>query len=57
MGLVVLLLLLAIVAAIFGFGGIATGLTSIALVLFWIFLALLVLGFVIRMVRGSWWWY
>jgi uncharacterized membrane protein YtjA (UPF0391 family) len=39
---------LAIIAAIFGFGGIAEGLVDIALVLFWIF----VIGFLILLVAG-----
>ncbi len=55
MGLVILLLVLAIVAAIFGFGGIARSIASIAMVLFWILVALLVIGLIIRLVGGSWW--
>ena len=55
MGLVILLLVLAIVAAIFGFGGIARRIASIAMVLFWILVALLVIGLIIRLVGGSWW--
>ena len=57
MGLLIALLILAIIAAIFGFGGIASGLTSIALIFFWIFLALIVIGLILRLVRGRWWWY
>jgi len=45
-------LLLAIVAAAFGFGGIAGASAGIAQVLFFIFLALLVLTFVARAIRG-----
>src|SRR5215813_9913562 len=36
----------ALVAAVFGFGGIATTFTGIAVVLFWVFLALFVLSLV-----------
>ena len=54
MGLVIALIILAIVAAIFGFGGIASGLVSIALILFWIFLAFLVISFIFRLVTGRW---
>jgi len=38
-------LVIAIVAAIFGFGGIAAGATSIARVLFFIFLVLFIISF------------
>lgn len=44
--------ILAIIAAAFGFGGIAGASAGIAQVLFFIFLALLVLTFVVRAVRG-----
>ena len=43
---------LAIIAAVFGFGGIAGASAGIAQILFFIFLALLVLSFVARAVRG-----
>ena len=43
---------LAIIAAGFGFGGIAGASASIAQILFFVFLALLVLSFVARAVRG-----
>ncbi|MEO0981814.1 MAG: DUF1328 domain-containing protein [Pseudomonadota bacterium] len=45
--------LLAIVAAAFGFGGIAGASAGIAQILFFVFLALLVLTFVARAVRGK----
>ena len=43
---------LAIIAAVFDFGGIAGASAGIAQILFFIFLALLVLSFVARAVRG-----
>lgn len=39
----VIFIVIAIIAAIFGFGGIAAGAVSIAKVLFWIFIVLFVL--------------
>lgn len=45
--------ILAIVAGAFGFGGIAGASAGIAQLLFFIFLALLVLTFVARAVRGK----
>ncbi|MEL6246003.1 MAG: DUF1328 domain-containing protein [Pseudomonadota bacterium] len=45
--------LLAIVAAAFGFGGIAGASAGIAQILFFVFLALLVLTFVTRAIRGK----
>ncbi len=56
MGLVIVLFLLAILAAIFGFGGIAAAITSVALILFWVFLALFLIGLLFRLVSGRWWW-
>ncbi|MEM1105548.1 MAG: DUF1328 domain-containing protein [Pseudomonadota bacterium] len=44
--------LLAIVAAAFGFGGIAGASAGIAQILFFVFLVLLVLSFVVRALRG-----
>jgi len=44
--------ILAIIAAVFGFGGIAGASAGIAQILFFVFLALLVLSFVARAVRG-----
>ncbi len=55
MELVVVLLILAIVAAIFGFGGIAASITGIALILFWIFLAIFIIGLLFRALSGHWW--
>ena len=44
--------ILAIIAAAFGFGGIAGASAGIAQLLFFVFLALLVVTFVARAVRG-----
>ncbi|APV44844.1 hypothetical protein Dform_01522 [Dehalogenimonas formicexedens] len=55
MGLVVLLFILAIIAAIFGFGGIAAAITGLAVVLFWIFLILFIIGAAFRVLTGHWW--
>ncbi|MFW5886592.1 MAG: DUF1328 domain-containing protein [Bacteroidota bacterium] len=44
-------LVVAIVAAIFGFGGIATGAVTIAKILFYIFLVLFLVSLVIGLVR------
>jgi uncharacterized membrane protein YtjA (UPF0391 family) len=43
----------ALVAAVFGFGGIATAFTSIAVLLFWVFLALFVLSLLFGAFGGS----
>lgn len=45
-------LAIALLAALFGFGGIATASAGIAQMLFYIFIALFVLGLVVSMVRG-----
>lgn len=43
---------LAIVAAIFGFGGIAAGAASIAQILFWLFVIMFVLSLIAGLLRG-----
>jgi uncharacterized membrane protein YtjA (UPF0391 family) len=43
----------ALVAAIFGFGGIASAFTGIAIILFWVFLALLVLSLLFGAFGGT----
>ncbi len=48
LGWAVVFLIVAIVAAIFGFGGIAAGAVAIAKILFWIFLVL----FIISLITG-----
>ncbi len=49
-GLIVLFLIIAIVAAIFGFGGVVDAATDIAIILFWVFLALLVISLIYRLI-------
>jgi len=49
-GLIVLFLIITVVAAIFGFGGIVAAATDIALILFWVFLALFVISLLYRLV-------
>jgi len=43
----------ALVAAVFGFGGIASAFTGIAIILFWVFLALFVLSLVFNAFGGT----
>jgi len=43
----------ALVAAVFGFGGIASAFTGIAIILFWVFVALLVLSLVFNTLGGT----
>lgn len=45
--------LAAVVAAVFGFGGIASAFTGIAIILFWVFLALFVLSLIFGGFRGA----
>ena len=44
--------IIAIIAAIFGFGGIASGAASIAQILFWAFVILAVVTLVVGLARG-----
>ncbi|AWV90869.1 DUF1328 domain-containing protein [Bradymonas sediminis] len=43
---------IAIIAGIFGFGGIVQGATSIAMILFWVFVALFVISLIAGVVTG-----
>ncbi|MGM0576921.1 MAG: DUF1328 domain-containing protein [Myxococcota bacterium] len=43
---------IALVAALFGFGGIAAGAASIAKILFWVFVALFLVSLVVGVIRG-----
>lgn len=45
----VIFLVIALVAALFGFGGIASGAASIAMILFWVFLAITVVLFLLSL--------
>lgn len=44
---------LSLVAALFGFGGIAAGAAGIAKILFFVFLAVFVVTLIMHLVRGS----
>lgn len=52
LGWAVTFFVLAIIAAIFGFGGLATAFASIAQLLFWLFLIVLGALLIAHMVRG-----
>ena len=52
LGWAIAFFILAIIAAVFGFGNIAAGATSIAQILFFVFLVLFVLALVVRLLRG-----
>jgi uncharacterized membrane protein YtjA (UPF0391 family) len=52
LGWAIAFFILAVVAAVLGFGGIAGASAGIAQILFFVFLALLVLSFVVRAVNG-----
>ena len=47
----VIFLVIALIAAVFGFGGIAAGAVDIAKILFFIFVILAVVSFVVSMLR------
>ena len=49
----VVFLVIALVAAIFGFGGIAAGAVEIAKILFFIFAALAIIGFVVSLIKKN----
>jgi uncharacterized membrane protein YtjA (UPF0391 family) len=48
----VIFFVIALVAALFGFGGIAAGAVGIAKILFMVFIALAVVSFLLHLVRG-----
>lgn len=52
MGLLVALIILAIVAAVLGFGGIVQA----AMIAFWVLLALLIIWLIVRLATGRWLW-
>jgi len=51
-GLIILFLIIAIVAAIFGFGGIVAAAVDVAIILFWVFLALFLVALIWRLISG-----
>ena len=50
---IIIFLVVALIAAVFGFGGIAEGAADIAKILFYVFLALLVISIILNFVRGK----
>jgi uncharacterized membrane protein YtjA (UPF0391 family) len=48
----IILLVIAVIAAVFGFGGVAGTATNLAVTLFWIALVLAVVLFVVSLFRG-----
>jgi uncharacterized membrane protein YtjA (UPF0391 family) len=52
LGWAIAFLVIALIAALFGFGGIASASAGIAQILFFIFLALFVIALIARAVRG-----
>jgi len=52
-----LFLIIALIAALFGFGGIAASTVGIAQVLFWLFLIIFLVSLLMGWGRNSWrWW-
>ena len=52
-----LFLIIALIAAVFGFGGIAAGAVGIAQALFWLFLIVFLVSLLMGWGRTSWrWW-
>ena len=49
----VVFLVTALIAAVFGFGGIAAGAVEIAKILFFIFAAMAVIGFVVSLIKRN----
>ncbi|MCL3880736.1 DUF1328 domain-containing protein [Marivita sp. GX14005] len=49
----VIFLVIALIAALFGFGGIASASAGIAQILFYVFLALFVLALIVRAMRSK----
>jgi uncharacterized membrane protein YtjA (UPF0391 family) len=59
LGLIVIFLIVALIAAAFGFGGIAGVAMGFAQVLFFIFIVLFLIALIFAIVRGDrrWWWW
>lgn len=49
--LVIFFLIIAVVAAIFGFGGLVAAATDVAIILFWVFLAMFLISLLVEIVR------
>jgi uncharacterized membrane protein YtjA (UPF0391 family) len=52
LGWAITFLVIALIAALFGFGGIASASAGIAQILFFVFIALFVIALIVRAVRG-----
>lgn len=52
LGWAIAFFIIALIAALFGFGGIASGAASIAQILFFIFVVLFVISLILGLVRG-----
>ncbi|MBS0349990.1 MAG: DUF1328 domain-containing protein [Proteobacteria bacterium] len=59
LGLIVIFLIIAIIAAALGFGGIAGTALGFAQVIFYIFLILFIIAIIVALIRGDrrWWWW
>ena len=53
LGWAITFLIIALIAAALGFGGVAGAATNIAIILFWVFIILFVLGLIASIVRGK----
>ena len=49
----IIFLVIALIAAFFGFGGIASAASGIAVILFWVFLAITVVLFLVSLLGGG----
>ena len=49
----IIFLVIALIAALFGFGGISSAATGIAMILFWVFLAITVVLFLVSLLGGG----
>lgn len=54
LGWAITFLVIALIAALFGFGGVAGTSVDIAVILFWVFVILFVITVIVRLVRGEW---
>jgi uncharacterized membrane protein YtjA (UPF0391 family) len=59
LGLIVIFFIIALIAAAFGFGGIAGVAMGFAQILFFIFVVLFIIALIVAIVRGDrrWWWW
>ncbi len=53
LGWVAVFLIIAVIAAIFGFGGIVAGAVAIAKILFWIFIVLFLVSLIVNLASGG----